>query len=230
MSSIVFGIFGRFSKTVSMSGPPPVPDYWHFASVVLESASNFDSVQERFLQLCEMTQLHMRVSAPWVWHLELCQGLHYIEIECNVFKKEGQTVLDINLLQGNRALYWQTVQKMRAGWHGETAEDRPTSWTMASNPTPALAYDQLPTVFGFELLTTQMDVEQLLPYLENTNSNIVRRAMLVLSQTAMPATAVIRKWAASCNCTTFLEREIQKSAQEIVSRDSASLRYLHTNP
>ena len=101
---------------------PPVPQYWHFSSVVLTSHS---STTARFTDICTTLGISISFKMPWVWQLEFGPNIHYVNIECNFFQKGSDTVIDINLLKGDRWLYWDTIRKIRAVWSGKVATPRP---------------------------------------------------------------------------------------------------------
>lgn len=98
---------------------PPVPQYWHFSSVVLTSHS---STTARFTDICTTLGISISFVTPWVWELEFGPNI----VECNVFQKGSDIVIDINLLKGDRWLYWDTIRKIRALWSGKVATTKPT--------------------------------------------------------------------------------------------------------
>lgn len=94
----------------TMTTPPPVPQYWHFATVFTDHSGN---VRKRIATMCSALQLDICYQQPWVWYIQLGQD----SVECNVFRQEEHVVVDVNLLHGDRWRYWKTIADMKAHWY-----------------------------------------------------------------------------------------------------------------
>jgi len=199
----------------AIENPPPVPEYWHWSSVVLNATETASLTKKRFVDLCTTLHIDIRESGHWKWTLQWCHDMHYMNVECHVFTKDasGPIVIDINNVQGDRRLYWHTIGNMRALWHG--GEMGPTRKIAVLTTT--LSYNLLPSEEGFALLTSDMDTEKIIPYLKHSDKNIVRCAMKALSTSLYKPTKIVYQWS-SRQCQTFLEEEIQKWANHIVYR------------
>jgi len=103
------GRFDTFTSKTTMTTPPPVPKYWHFATVLTDHSKD---VRKHFTDMCNILQLDISYSEPWIWHILVGEDC----IECNVFYKEEHSIIDINLLHGDRWKYKDTLERIRACW------------------------------------------------------------------------------------------------------------------
>jgi len=90
--------------------PPPVPQYWHFSHFKIESMVPATILRDRLFQYYQKLGLQIRLLHSG-WKYELTKD--DLEIECYFFQVLDKTIIDINLLCGDRWAWCRLNKLMR---------------------------------------------------------------------------------------------------------------------
>lgn len=88
--------------------PPCIPQYWTFVGTVLKSTHAASVVRGAILNSFEQMAGKWRKRGEWSYQA-ICSGL---DISCHIFKHEGTTVVELNLLSGDRFAWHATRQRI----------------------------------------------------------------------------------------------------------------------
>jgi|TARA_B110000879_G_scaffold163621_1_gene211305 hypothetical protein len=196
MSELSFVVFTNQIIEQHMSEVPSVPQYWHFSSTILRSTESADNVQHKLFRLLQKLKVDIEETSQWHYRLQTVRGDVYLDIDCYFFRQNGEIIIDINLLSGERFTWGRLKKNINA---------------MFRDTDPCL---HIPKTIGAEMS------EQLLLRLNTDNKNEIRRALRKLSLTTSSFDmGPIKKWSIM-STDSFLDREIQYWTETILTRKS----------
>ena len=175
--------------------PPDVPRFWHFAPLTLCSTETPTVMHRKIFNILKQLDVDIETMSPWKYRLQQVHGSAYLDIQCHFFKQGDNTVVDINLLSGDRFVWHclaKNIRKMLKGVEHHTTCPFPKEFD--GNP------------------------EQWLSLVEHGSMDVKRRAMrrLALSNSDF----VVRKielWLHK-PARTFLEREIRHWVEKVKTK------------
>jgi len=172
--------------------PPDVPRFWHFAPLTLRSTESPTVMRRKIFKILKQLEVDIETMYPWKYRLQQVHGSAYLDIQCQFFKQGDNTIVDINLLSGERYVWHHLTKNIRKMLEG--VEHRTTC------PFPK-EFDANP--------------EQWLSLVEHGSMDDKRRAMrrLALSNSDFDVRK-IELWLHK-PARTFLEREIRRWAEKI---------------
>ena len=212
-NSKLFGIKGRYDWTgfycmeyVGQQKPPPVPEYWSWSQLTLSTegspfefrAAIFDKVLEK-----DMT---ISMKSNWLYIFETVSP-HYLETECQFFRRGRRIFVDINQLSGDRFQWSAIASHIR----GEVHCGRPGGKRQEAIIEPWMNEEL------FDLIGPDMNPAKLLSLLKDASPNIRRCALRALYHCDTPFD-VSRVEPYCRGATTFLENRIQHWANKIVRK------------
>ena len=198
--------------------PPTVPKYWLFSKYVLygneKTAAAFrDEIHKTFGDLGAEIQI---ADSNWHWTIDYCEGPHYVHADMFIFMSKGQPIADLNQLNGNRYVWSELFRNVK--------EKRPAV-PYDYGPVPRITMTTRPSLkssgIGPQILRMSGKPEEVLPFLEHHDPNVVRTAMCRLTyfdRAPVDCTA-IQKWLTK-PLHGFLERETAKHAAVVMQKQS----------
>lgn len=193
--------------------PPPVPQHWFFSKYVLQGDQQSPKVfRDKTLKtLSELGAVVDIADSNWHWTIQYCDGPHYISADMFVFMSEGQPMVDMNQLQGDRYTWIELFRDLQRG-----AKRAPTPTHMPMVPSLKSKNIEALCMVGIE-----QTPEVLLPFLNHEDPSVVRAAMyrLTFFDRAPHDCSSIQKWL-SKPLQNFLERETAKHAAAVMQKQS----------
>jgi hypothetical protein len=90
--------------------PPPVPQFWHYSNFKIESLLAATVLREQLFQYYRTLGIRIRpLNSNWKYEFTKDD----LEIDCYFFKGTSKTIVDINLLAGDRWAWSRLTRKMR---------------------------------------------------------------------------------------------------------------------
>jgi hypothetical protein len=196
--------------------PPTVPEYWLFSKCMLygneKTAVAFrDELHKTLRDLGAEIQL---VDSNWHWSIDYCEGPHYVHADMFIFMSKGEPIADLNRLSGNRYAWSKLFIN---------AKERRPAVPYDYDPVPSIIMTTRPSLkssgIGPQILRMSGKPEEVLPYLESQDPNVVRTAMFRLSyfDRAPIDCTPIQRWLTK-PLHGFLERETAKHAAVVMQK------------
>jgi len=200
--------------TSSLSHPPTVPEYWSFSNFTMTDSSALTLKRTLFEKL-HNNQVHTSKRNAWEYKLEYIEGPHYLDIDCFFFKRLEDTIVDINLLSGDR-MAWSRLKGRLKG--NKTPRQFPI---IINKKTPQYVQQQIEEGICDSSLLSQIGNDitntHLLPFLKSSDINTVRVALNKMS--ASISRPEIKFWATKTP-SNYIERVIRKRANALLHASS----------
>ena len=199
--------------------PPPVPEFWHWAHLKLESTDNSSDFREQIFSKVREKGMAISMKHNWRYVFETVTP-YYIEAECRFFRLGRKILVDINQLSGNRFEWAAIASHIR----GETYRGRrPGRYTVKCTD-KRLEIEPWMNEELFDLIGPDVSPVKLLSLLNDASPNIRRCTLRALYHCDTPFDiSVVEPF--TRGATTFIEKRIQHWANKIV-RKGASVAHL----
>jgi len=202
--------------------PPQVPEHWYWSALRLETKDDPFVYREKLLQ--KMTDMGMCVqlnSATWHYTMETADP-HYVSVECRFFSDGALTLVDINLLDGDRWT-WVDISRRISGQTRvySLLHTRTTKKTPNVSATPAIATMIAPGIDPrfFDMIGPDVKPHKLLGKLRESSPNIRRCILKALFACTTPFDVAVVAPYACIRPSTFLERRIKYWAGKILPKN-----------
>jgi len=200
--------------------PPPVPEFWHWAQLRLESTDNPFKFREQIFAKVREKDMTIAMKSNWRYIFETVTP-RYLKAECRFFRLGQKNLVDINQLTGDR-FEWAAIASHIRGeaYRGWRPARHPVKPLRADKRLEAMIHPGMNEEL-FDLIGPDVSPVKLLSLLNDAPPNIRRCAMRALYRCDTPFDiSVVEPF--TRGATTFLEKRIQHWANKIVQKGAGA--------
>ena len=199
--------------------PPKVPEFWCWAALRLETQNDPFIYRETLLRLFADLGMWVQLkSALWHYTLETVDP-HYVSAECRFFSDGAQTMVDINLVEGDRWT-WADIARCIRDYQQRGVMHRPVSLPKKTLPADAVSCLISPHMDEtvFDMIGPDVNPRQLLDALRDASPNIRRCLLRALFYCTTPFDIALVEPYIRARSFTYLEKRSKRWAEKILSK------------